>query len=85
MSKYSKHVWESTCQYWLNDMYKPLETNLYHSRTRAIKDAIETIRYKDSNDHEVKELGNTNKKDYTVVRTVGRQSKQYIIRKKYVL
>ena len=82
MSKYPKHVWESTCHFWLNDMYKPVQTTLYQSRTRAIRDAIVTIRDKDLDEHQVMEVGNTIKKDYTVVSTSNRPSKQYIIRKK---
>lgn len=82
MSKYPKHVWESTCHYWLNDMYKPVQTTLYQSRTRAIRDAIVTIRDTDLDEHQVMEVGNTTKKDYTVVSTSNRPSKQYIIRKK---
>lgn len=84
MSKYPRHVWESTCHYWLNDMYKPVQTTLYQSRTRAIRDAIVTIRDKDLDEHQVKEVGinSKSKKDFTVVSTSNRPSKQYIIRKK---
>lgn len=87
MSNKYNHVWESTCHYWLNDMYKPVQTTLYQSRTRAIRDAIITIRDTDLDEHQVKEVGTgtKSKKDFTVVSTSNRPSKQYIIRKKAVV